>query len=382
MPEYVVGVDGGNSKTDVVVASTTGRLLARRRGPGVRSPLGDPAGWLAGLAGQVTEACRDAGVPAGRPAACAVYCLANVDLPAERRVAGRELAGTGLARQTVVQNDTLAVLRAGASRPWGIAVVAGAGINAVGVHPSGRTAGFLALGDYTGDFGGGQSLGLRGLAAAVRAADGRGPATALRAAVPAHFGLRRPGEVAVAVHGGSVRHGDLHVLAPVVFAAAAAGDRVAAGIVAEFADEVAVMVNALIRRLHLTRAEVEVVLGGGTLQTGEGAVLSRVTAAVTAVAPRAQVLVLDVPPVFGALVEAWDRLGTPPAALRRLRAALSVPAAPAPAPASVPAAPASGQAGPAPAAPAPASAAPAPAASGPAPASVPAAPSPASVPAG
>jgi N-acetylglucosamine kinase-like BadF-type ATPase len=325
MAEHVVGVDGGNSKTDVVVASTTGRLLARRRGPGVRSPLADPAGWRDGLAGQVADACRDAGVPAARPAACAVYYLANVDLPVERRVATRELAGTGLAAATVVGNDTLAVLRAGASRPWGVAVVSGAGINAVGVHPSGRTAGFLALGDYTGDFGGGFSLGLRGLGAAVRAGDGRGPATGLSTAVPAHFGLRRAAQVAVAVHGGSVRHADLHVLAPVVFAVAAAGDPVAAGIVAELADEVAAMAAALVRRLHLTRTDVEVVLGGGTLQTGHPPLLSRVTAAVTAVAPAAQVRVLDVPPVFGALAEAWAQLGATAAPLRRLRAALVLP---------------------------------------------------------
>jgi N-acetylglucosamine kinase-like BadF-type ATPase len=322
MPEYVVGVDGGNSKTDVVVASTAGRLLAARRGPGVQSPLADPAGWRDGLAGQVAQACRDAGVPAARPVACAVYYLANVDLPAEHRVATRELAAAGLAAETVVGNDTLAVLHAGASGPWGIAVVSGAGINAMGRHPSGRTARFLALGDYTGDVGGGQSLGVRGLAAAVRAGDGRGPATALRSTVPAHFGLRRPEEVAIAVHGGSIRHDSLHVLAPVVFAAAAAGDRVAADLLAEFADEVVAMANALIRRLRLIRTPVEVVLGGGTLQTGNGVLHDRVTAGIAAVAARATVTVLDAPPVFGAVVEAMTVAGAPAAALQRVRRAL------------------------------------------------------------
>ncbi|HVE29526.1 MAG TPA: ATPase, partial [Mycobacteriales bacterium] len=82
MTDYVVGVDGGNSKTDVVVASTAGRLLARARGPGVRSPLGDPAGWRDGLTSLVAEARRAAGVSG--EAACAAYFLANVDLPVER----------------------------------------------------------------------------------------------------------------------------------------------------------------------------------------------------------------------------------------------------------------------------------------------------------
>ncbi len=322
MAEYVIGVDGGNSKTDVVVASTSGRMLARRRGPGVESPLLGPARWRDGLVTLVEQARREAGVQPGSTAAAAVYFLANVDLPAELRLARRELERTGLARLTVVQNDTMAVLRAGARRPWGVAVVSGAGINAVGVHPSRRSAGFLALGDYSGDTGGGLNIGLLGLGAAVRARDGRGPATALATSVPRHYGLRRPADVAIAVHKGSIRYDDLYVLAPLVFEAAAAGDRVAAGIVAGFADEVAGMASALIRRLHLTRTDVEVILGGGTLQTGDGALLGRVSAGVTAVAPRAQVCLLDVAPVFGALVEAWARVGAADSALGRIRRAL------------------------------------------------------------
>ena len=320
MTDHVVGVDGGNSKTDVVVASTAGRLLARARGPGVRSPLGDPAGWRDGLTSLVADARRAAGVRA--EAACAAYLLANVDLPVERRIARRELGRAGQAEVTVVGNDTLAVLRAGATRDWGVAVVSGAGINAVGVHPSGRTAGFLALGNYTGDSGGGLGLGIGALGAAIRSRDGRGPATVLARTVPAEFGLRRPAEVAIAVHTGAVRYDGLHVLAPVLFAAAADGDAVATGLVDAFADEVAVMATALIRRLRLTRSDVEVVLGGGTLQTGNGVLHDRVGAGIAAVAARATVTVLNAPPVLGAVVEAMTVAGAPAAALRRVRRAL------------------------------------------------------------
>ncbi len=321
MVDHVVAVDGGNSKTDVVVASTSGRVLARARGPGVLSPLADPDGWRDKLTTLVAGAQREAGVRA--KATCAAYFLANVDLPVERRIARRELARAGLSERSVVGNDTLAVLRAGATRDWGIAVVSGAGINAVGVHPSGRTAGFLALGDYTGDSGGGLGLGIAALAAAVRARDGRGPATSLATSVPAAFGLRKPEEVAIGVHTGSIPYDGLHVLAPVLFTAAADGDAVATGLVDAFGDEVAVMATALIRRLRLTRSDVEVVLGGGTLQTGNGVLHDRVAAGITAVAPRAGVAVLDAPPVFGAVVEAWTAVGAPAAALRRVRRALA-----------------------------------------------------------
>jgi N-acetylglucosamine kinase-like BadF-type ATPase len=320
---YVIGVDGGNSKTDVVIADATGAVLARTRGPGVASPLTDPPGWQHALVSLVDEARDLAGLDPGSRAGCAAYYLANVDLPAERRVATRLLADGSPAALTVVHNDAVAVLRAGATRPWGVAVVAGAGVNAVGIHPSGRIARFLALGDYTGDLGGGQHLGIQALGAAVRHRDGRGPATALTTAVPAHFTMRTPEEVAIAVHANEIAYADLHVLAPVVLATAAAGDPVARSLLTGFADEVAIMALALIRRLRLVRADVEVILGGSVLRSADTSVIERIVAAIVAIAPRARVNVLTLPPVFGALVEAYDQVGAPPSTVDMLRASLT-----------------------------------------------------------
>lgn len=321
--DFVIGVDGGNSKTDVVLAGVDGTVLGQARGAGVESPLEDRSRWRHGLVSLVTEARAQAGLGAQDRALCAAYCLANVDLPVERRVATRVLGEAGLSAATIVHNDTIAILRAGATRPWGVAVVAGAGINAVGVHPSGRVARFLAFGDYTGDFGGGHYLGVRGLAAAVRARDARGPSTMLISSVPAHFGLGTPEQVAIAVRRNDIAYADLHLLAPVVLAAAVAGDEVARRVVDEFADEVVAMVAALLKRLHLSRAEVEVILGGSVLQSIDSAVVERIRHSVTGTAPRAQVSVLVPPPVFGALVVAFDHIGAGLAARQRVLAELS-----------------------------------------------------------
>jgi N-acetylglucosamine kinase-like BadF-type ATPase len=323
MAEYVLGIDGGNSKTEVVVATTDGEILARTRGPGVRSPLGHVDRWRDDLIRLVDAALTEASITPDTRAASAAYFLANVDLPAEHEIARRELPVVTAADVTVVHNDTLAVLRAGAQRRWGIAVVAGAGINAVGVGPDGRTEGFLALGDITGDFGGGQHLGVLGLGAAMRAVDGRGAATVLTTTVPAHFGLPSPEDVAVAVHHREIEYEDLHVLAPVVFAAARDGDPVAVRIMSMFADEVATMATTLIRRLGLTGSDVEVVLGGGAMRNGHPDFLRQVKRGVAAVAPEAEVSLLDVVPAYGALVEAFDQAGADPDGLRRLRPSMA-----------------------------------------------------------
>jgi N-acetylglucosamine kinase-like BadF-type ATPase len=112
------------------------------------------------------------------------------DLPVDDRRLTRAMRGLGMADQVIVRNDTFAVLRAGTDRQWGVGVVCGTGLNCAAVSPSGRTVRYAALGQISGDEGGGGWMGEMALATAVRSRDGRGPKSLL--GVPEHFGLRAP----------------------------------------------------------------------------------------------------------------------------------------------------------------------------------------------
>ena len=94
-----------------------------------------------------------------------------------------------------------AVLRAGTERGWGVALTCGAGMNCVGVSPDGRHVHFPALGETTGDWGGGYDLGKEALWFAARSEDGRGAKTVLEYLVPGHFGLSTPLELATKTTG-------------------------------------------------------------------------------------------------------------------------------------------------------------------------------------
>ncbi|HEY6797143.1 MAG TPA: BadF/BadG/BcrA/BcrD ATPase family protein [Kineosporiaceae bacterium] len=325
MTGLVVGVDGGNSKTDVVIADLRGRVLAHVRGPGTRPDVVGVPATADLVAGLVRQACHEAGAADGGPLAAGAFHWANLDLPHTEAAALRELAARGLAERLVVRNDTFAVLRAGAPRGWGVAIVAGAGINACGVAPTGRTERFLALGEITGDVGGGWSLSVTGIGAAVRAGDGRGRATALRRLLPPVFGLPSVEEVAVAYAEGRIAGTDLLAAAPVVALAAERGDQVALEIMLAMADEVVTMAVALIRRLELVGRQVPVVLGGSAVQGVPGVLLDAVVAGLARRAPGAEPLVLDVRPVAGSVLEALDLAGAAPDAAACVRAALRLP---------------------------------------------------------
>ena len=174
------------------------------------------------LDGLLGDAARSAGISvADAPAAVGAFLLAGVDYPSEEEEITAALAARGWAARTIVGNDTFAVLRAGTAHGWGVAVVCGAGINCVGVARDGRQVRFPALGSITGDWGGGYDVGLAAVSAAARSEDGRGPRTSLEHAVPAHFGVETPAQLAESIHRREIPMRAVIGLAPVVFAEAA-----------------------------------------------------------------------------------------------------------------------------------------------------------------
>jgi N-acetylglucosamine kinase-like BadF-type ATPase len=320
-PRVVLAVDGGNSKTDLALVREDGALLGLTRGPmGSPQHLGVER-TVALLDDLLAGALRQAGRNGARRRVADVgyVLLAGLDFPSEEERLRASLQPLGWAHELSVGNDTFAILRAGTERGWGVAVVCGAGINCVGVGPDGRHARFPALGAITGDWGGGYDVGMAALSAAARSEDGRGPRTSLEHAVPAHFGLRTPVELAEAVHERRVDQRRVVELAPVVFAEAAR-DPVAAALVARLVDEIATFVEVAVRRLELVESEpVDVVLGGGMLQHAAEPLLDAIRARLAGVRPALRVRPTATPAIVGAALLGLDALGAGPAAQRRAR---------------------------------------------------------------
>ncbi|MEO3811195.1 BadF/BadG/BcrA/BcrD ATPase family protein [Sphaerisporangium sp. B11E5] len=312
----VLAVDGGNSKTGLALVAEDGTVLATgSAGPFVPHSVG------AAAAAEVVERAARVMLGGAAPPYADVMCayLAGADFPAEEAALRAEFTARGCAKEVTVANDTFAVLRAGASRPWGVAVVCGAGMNAAGVSPTGETARFPALGRVSGDWGGGEDLAEEVLWHAVRAEDGRGPATALAGLVRSHFGVAGVTDLVLALHFGEMDRARLHELVPGLFAAAADGDATATALVERQATEVAVMAEVCLRRLDLLDTSAEVVLGGGVLTAGHRMMLGRIEARLAAAAPRADLVVAALPPVAGAALAGLDLLGAAESAGHRVR---------------------------------------------------------------
>ena len=195
----VLAIDGGNSKSDLALVAGDGTPLATVRGPGMASSLSleEKLGVLGTLIGQAQQRAGLHGSPAARHLSA---CLANADLPEEEAEMAAALRAQGWSGTTEVVNDTFALLRAGldtpSPRPADPGATgesrspAGRASTAWASHRTGRKRVPRPRRDH-------RRLGRRawpGQAAlwwAIRAEDGRGPDTELRAGVAGISGCRR-----------------------------------------------------------------------------------------------------------------------------------------------------------------------------------------------
>jgi N-acetylglucosamine kinase-like BadF-type ATPase len=310
--DLVLGVDGGNSKTELLVATVDGDPVTYLRGAGNNAhTVGVPATvrFLGALAGEAVDA----------PLAHGAFYLCGVDIASDRAELTEALEQEPWVARATVDNDVFALLRAGTDAGDAVAVVCGAGINCAGRSSDSRVARYPSLGWESGDWGGSVMLGRDVLFHAARAEDGRGQPTVLREVVASHFDML-VAEVGEAVRYGRIPVARLGELAPAVIAASEAGDACALELTERLANEVTLMAVRALEDLDLADRPAAVLLGGGMLRGGSGLLYDRVVEELRRRVPRAEPTAVAAPPVLGAALDALDAAGAARSAPARLRA--------------------------------------------------------------
>jgi N-acetylmuramic acid 6-phosphate etherase len=169
------------------------------------------------------------------------------------------------ARQVAIASDA-ATSHAGAlGGKDGIVLAVGTGAVALAVGADGAMHRVDGLGPWLGDEGAGAWLGLRGLRAALRAADGRGPPTLLRDAAIRKFGPLS--ELVARMEGHEAPPRFAATFAPDVAEAAAAGDPIASALLDRAAAALAATLRVAVRGLN-TGGPHPLALTGGLLGPG------------------------------------------------------------------------------------------------------------------
>jgi glucosamine kinase len=305
MKTIVVGVDGGGTKTRVVVADGTGAELASVMGPASAVRPGaadDSVDVIEQLLAEALEKCEMSDVT---PAALCVG-IAGVGRDAEYSAFQSALARRSLAEELVVLPDAVVALEDAFGDGAGILLIGGTGSVAYGRGPTGKMARCGGWGPQFGDEGSGSWIGRRALSVISAAADEREPETALLGVILTHLQLETVEELVGWAASATIAQ--YAALATLVTKVASNGDLRANSLCALAAEELVLHVRTLARQLFIDeRAGIPVALSGGML--GRGSYLRKlVEMRLKSAVPGSVLHADDVNPVRGAVRNALRQL--------------------------------------------------------------------------
>src|SRR5688572_1009979 len=293
---HVLGIDAGGTKTVCLLADERGEILGEARDSGANLQVMGELGVEKVLHRVMQETLGDRDI---NPDAICLG-IAGVDRPADAQAVTDIMRRIGHKTRTVVVNDALVALVAGAGDQPGMVIVAGTGSISYGRDADGRAARAGGWGYLLGDEGGGFWIGRAALSAVVRQFDQRGPATLLTDLVLAQMQLSTPSEVIHAIYDRGLQRHAIAGLAGVVQRAMDAGDAVAGEILDRAATELAAAAASVVTRLGMRGDVFPTVLAGGMFK-GMPSLVTSVTTRLAEVAPRSEVRRLEIEPAHGAV---------------------------------------------------------------------------------
>jgi N-acetylglucosamine kinase-like BadF-type ATPase len=300
-PRFLLGIDGGATKTLAAVLDVERRRLhLGRGGPSNQDAVGVQAAGRA-LFESADEALAGAGI-ADAQLDAAVVAVAGTDTDAV--VAHVREARS---REWIVVGDVVGAWATATGAHPGVGAISGTGSNVFGVARDGRAWRAGGWGHLLGDEGSGYWLGVQSIKAALRDRERSGPETALSEAAIEFFDVPSVEALAAKVYSKPLTKGEIAAFAIETAQYAERGDAVARELYAHGAAELASQIATVIERTGL-EGGFPVGLIGSAYKAG-AVFVDPLTEAIHAVAPRARVAVVEMAPVGGSLLLAARACG-------------------------------------------------------------------------
>ncbi len=302
--QWVLGIDGGGTKTTAILVARDGTLGAgETSGPSNLATMG--VDHVARLLVDLVKKCCQKGSCVAQDLHAVGIGLAGAGRRADRAELRRQVIELSKnegfpIHELVVESDWRIALEAAFAGGSGIVLIAGTGSIACAKAQDGslhRTGGW---GRVLGDEGSGFAIGRSGLGAVLRAYDGRGPLTMLSELALQHFSVSSIEELVGKIYR---EQADVATFVPKVFQAASKKDNVAQGILTHGAGELVDLVRVLMEKIQPKR-KFPVALMGGLLEK-DNVYSTMVKETITTTVSRVVVQKPQFPAVYGAAILAF-----------------------------------------------------------------------------
>lgn len=306
---YVLGVDGGGSKTDMLLCREDGAYCGRTVVGGSNHQLVGMKKAKETLLSGMDKLLKDCGTEK-KELAYICLGLSGADFPEDITALERELIPWFGSVPCMVLNDVWLPLEAMVPTGAGAVSICGTGHNTAVRGADESRYQIAALNYELGNWGGGHMMTRHALHAAIRSAEHTGDRTALEDALPAAYGFGSMLEVQKHLYLTGER--DIYdVNVPhIVSGLAKDGDAVCIRLLRNDGTTQAEMTAGLLRHAGLLDAELPVVLAGSMyLKDASGIMRDTYGETLSGVCPGARLIELDRPPVIGAVLLSLSSAG-------------------------------------------------------------------------
>lgn len=305
--DYILGVDGGNTKTDYFLFDCNGKYIGMYR-DGTCSHEGLPDSFDGTY--RVMKKALETFLPRYNveikdiKAAC--FGLAGDDVPSQQRRLDEVVASLGFKNFKVVNDSTLGI-KAGTSKGYGACSINGTGTSASGIDKCGNVIQVGGIGEVTGDEGGGRHISRKVVRAVYDEAFRFGDKTTLTKIVMDGLEITDKNQLMEAISEKFYKRSfDYNQFTVACFREANKGDKVAIKILEDIGTCLAKAAAGCINELHLN-GDAEIVLAGSVYVKGESPVLiDAFKKEVNRLIGECKFNLLTVPPATGAIIWAKE----------------------------------------------------------------------------
>jgi len=294
---YIIGIDGGGTKTDAALADKDGKILSEKRGGS--SNLRNVG--IAASAETVFALIKE--IKGEKDIACIYIALAAIEEEyKEKKDDFRErLREKGLTEKIVIGSDQRAAFRAGTNKKDGVGVICGTGAVAFGFR--GEKEEKASGWGYLSDEGAAFYTGIEGYRALQKSFDGRGKKTMLEKFVLQEWGVGGPEELNSMVYKDFMKK--IPELSVMVNKAGKEGDAVAVSILEKSGREAALAAGTVIKKLTF-KENFPLILSGGMFNSK--VLFSSFQKNIKSFSKKAEIKLLEENPVKGAVKLALENI--------------------------------------------------------------------------
>jgi N-acetylglucosamine kinase-like BadF-type ATPase len=303
---YYLGIDIGGTKSHALIANQEGTAIGFGiKGSGNWEVVGID-GYKAVLRESIQDALDSAGITIDQISG-AGFGVSGYDWPSQLPDHKNIIDEIGISAPYKVVNDSILGLLAGSSKGWGLSVVSGTGCNCRGWNKERTKEGRVVGGGlWSWEFGGGMHLVMRAMKHVTYEWSMRGPTTQLSQAFVDNKKAKDLDDLIEGLYLERYHLDSSDVF--VIFQMANLGDSHAQEVLTWAGTELASLAIGVIHQLHFEEAAFEIVLIG-SLFDGSKIMIDAMRESITKIAPMAELIRLNAPPVIGGVLLGMEQTG-------------------------------------------------------------------------